>query len=126
MPTCKSIGSFHTGGCEMKRSMFTAVLLALTSFGIALAQDRSQPAAKPDNAVRPAANKTLTVSGRVSSNGRSLVTDLDTEWAVSNAEAFRGREGRLVMVKCYVDPDHNQLRVLSVKAVQPEPRFDPR
>lgn len=82
---------------------------------------------KPDNATaRPAASKALIVYGRVSSNGRSLVTDLDTEWAVSNIEAFRGREGSLVTVKCYVDPDHNQLRILSVKTAQPYVRFDPR
>jgi membrane protein implicated in regulation of membrane protease activity len=112
---------------EVKRTMFAAVLLALIAYGAAVAQNQSQTSAKPDNAtVRPAANKTLTVFGRVSSNGRSLVTDLDTEWAVNNAEAFKGREGSLVKVKCYVDPDHAQLHVLSVKSAQPEPRFDPR
>jgi hypothetical protein len=112
----------------MKSSMFTAVSLALITSGIALAQDRPQPAStKPDTPIaRPAATKSLNVSGRVSSDGQSLVTDLDTEWTVSNAEVLKGREGSLVTVKCYVDSDRNQIRVLSVRSAQPEVKFASR
>jgi len=28
---------------------------------------------------------------------------------------LKGREGRLVTIKCYVDPDKNRIHVLSVK-----------
>jgi hypothetical protein len=55
-----------------------------------------------------------------------LVTDLDTEWTVSNADVLKGREGSLVTIKCYVDPDRNQIRVLSVRAAQPEPKIAAR
>lgn len=104
----------------MKRSILVAFLGLLAS-GLALAQDRPAPGDKPDQpAAQPAAAKSLIVSGRVSSDGRSLVTDLDTEWTISNAEVLRGREGSLVTVKCYIDSARDQIRVLSVKAAQPE------
>jgi hypothetical protein len=103
-----STGSFE--GDEMKRATLATLTFALATCGIVSAQDRSQtpstaPAAKP-----------LTVSGKLSADGRSLLTDIDTEWSIANAEVLRGREGSIVTIKCYVDPDRNQLRVLSVKS----------
>ncbi len=62
-----------------------------------------------------AVQKALTVSGRVSDDGKVLLTDIDTEWAVSNVAALRGHEGRMVVVRCYVDSETNRIRVLSVK-----------
>jgi hypothetical protein len=112
----------------MKSSISTAVSLALITSGISLAQERPQPSGTKQDTiiVRPAATKSLTVFGRVGRDGQSLITDLDSEWTVSNADVLRGREGRLVTVKCYVDSDRNQIRVLSVRTVQPEVKFDPR
>jgi hypothetical protein len=103
----------------MKRSIFAAAFLGLLTSGLALAQDQPTPTSQPDQPVaRPAAARSLSVFGKVSNDGRSLFTDLDTEWAVSNAELLKGREGSLVTVKCYVDSDRNQIHVLSVRAAQ--------
>ncbi len=112
----------------MKSSILTAVSLALITSGISLAQERLQPASTREDATiaRPAATKPLTVFGRVSRDGQTLITDIDSEWTVSNAAILRGREGRLVTVKCYVDSDRNQIRVLSVRTFQSEVKFDPR
>ena len=108
----------------MKSSIFAAILLALMTPGFALAQDQPQstsltPAA---SVARPVA-KSLTVLGKVSGDGRSLVTDIDTEWTISNPEILKGHEATLVRVKCYVDSERNQLRVLSVKTAQPEFKY---
>jgi len=112
----------------MKSSILTAVSLALITSGISLAQERTQPASTNQDTtiVRPAVAKSLTVFGRVSRDGQSLITDIDSEWTVSNADVLKGREGRPVTVKCYVDSDRNQIRVLSVRTFQPEVKFDPR
>jgi hypothetical protein len=111
----------------MKKSLFVALSLALITSAALAQQDRSESGTKSDAAVaRPVTAKSLVVFGRVSRDGRSLLTDLDSEWTVSNAEALRGREGSLVTVKCYVDPDHSQIHVLSVRNVQSGFRFDPR
>jgi hypothetical protein len=89
-----------------------------------MAQDRVKPADTSNSWAAGA--KPLTVSGKVSSDGKTFLTDIDTEWSVSNADALKGYEGRLTTVKCYVDPERNRIHVLSVKTVQPQPRFDPR
>lgn len=96
----------------MKRSLIVTLTLALSSF-MAWAQDRPQNPSDPP-AVRPAA-KPLTVFGKLSADGRTLLTDIDTEWSIVNAEVLKGREGSVISIKCYVDPDRNQLRVLSVR-----------
>lgn len=104
-----------------------AVSFALITAGIASGQDQPQSAnAKPDTTIDRPATRSLTVSGRVSSDGRRLVTDLDSEWTISNAETLKGREGNLVTVKCYVDSNRNQIHVLSVRAAQPEVKFASR
>jgi hypothetical protein len=109
---------------EMKGSIFAAVLLALMTSGLALAQDQPQSASlTPASSVARPAAKSLTVFGKVSGDGRSLVTDIDTEWTISNPEILKGHEATLVTVKCYVNPERNQLRVLSVKTAQPEFKF---
>jgi len=111
----------------MKSSTFAAALFALITSGVALAQSQPQTASTTPgaSAARPAA-KSLTVFGKVSGDGRSLVTDIDTEWAVSNIEVLKGREGSLVTVKCFVDPERNEIRVLSVRAAQPEFKYASR
>lgn len=59
--------------------------------------------------------KVLTVLGRVNGDGRTLLTDLDSEWKISNPSMLKGFEDRLVRVRCYVDTEKNQLQVLSIK-----------
>ena len=112
---------------EMKSSIFAIILLALMTSSIALAQGEPQSAGlTPATSVARPVAKSLTVFGKVSGDGRSLVTDIDTEWTISNPEILKGREATLVTVKCYVDPERNQLHVLSVKTAQPEFKFASR
>ncbi len=110
----------------MKRSIFAAAFLGLLTSGLALAQDQPTPTSQPDPPVARPAARSLSVFGKVSNDGRSLLTDLDTEWVVSNAELLKGREGSLVTVKCYVDSDRNQIHVLSVRAAQSDVKYASR
>jgi hypothetical protein len=113
--------------CEIKKSLCAAAFLGLLTSGLALAQDAPAATNKPDQPrTASTSTKALSVLGRVSNDGRTLVTDLDTDWAITNGEALKGREGSLVTVKCYVDSEHNQIRVLSVKSAQPELKYASR
>jgi len=97
----------------MKNAALALLAAILLLPGLVLAQEKtteSKPVASPRMSA-----KTLMVSGKVSDDGKTLVTDLDSEWTVSNAEILKGLEGRLVRVKCYVDSARNQLQILSVK-----------
>jgi hypothetical protein len=81
--------------------------------GTVLAQDKAAPSTQdvtPVSTVKP-----LMVSGRVSKDGRTLWTDIDSECTVNNSDILKGLEGRLVKAKCYVDTKKNQIQILSVK-----------
>jgi len=96
----------------------------LLTSGLARSQDRPLPS---DQAVANSTpTKSLTVSGKISSDGRSFVTDLDTEWAVSNPEILKGREGSTVTVRCRIDSDHSRIHVLSVKPAPSEAKYASR
>jgi hypothetical protein len=93
-----------------KMMLAASLTLCLCSVLAFAQQSSSQPVAVSAGSVRP-----LIVSGKVSADGKSLLTDIDSEWIVSNAETLKGHEGRLVTVKCYVDTEKNRLQVLTVR-----------
>ena len=86
-------------------------------------QDKNATAKTDD--LRPAA-KVLLVLGRVSDDGKALVTDLDSEWKVANTELLKGLEGRLVRVRCYVDTAKSQIQVVSIKRDSGESNYAAR
>ncbi|MGA2858648.1 MAG: hypothetical protein ABSE40_17400 [Candidatus Sulfotelmatobacter sp.] len=97
----------------MKTSIVGAFAVVLLISGAAFAQEKAS-AAQTNNATAASA-KPLTVAGQVSNDRKTLVTDIDSEWSVSNPEALLGHEGRRVTVKCYVDTERNRIQILSVK-----------
>ena len=51
-----------------------------------------------------AATRAVTLSGKISADGRTFVTDKDTKtWTVSNPEALKGHEGHEVTLKAHVE-----------------------
>lgn len=87
-----------------------ATVLSISSWCVA--QGKSE-IAKADSAHSSA--KILIVFGKVSTDARTLLTDLDSEWKVENASVLKGYEDRLVRVRCYIDAEKSQLHILSVK-----------
>ncbi len=80
----------------------------------ATAQDNGQPR----NGAKATAVKAVNISGTVSLDGKTLVTDADNMWTISNADALKGHEGQHLTVKCQTDPDKRAIHVLFIK---PEP-----
>jgi hypothetical protein len=101
----------------MTRPMAIPLAVVVLTSSLALAQERSKPnGTNQDHGQTWAAStKALTVSGKVSDDGRRFISDIDTEWTINNPDVLKGREGRLVTIKCYIDPDKNRIHVLSVK-----------
>lgn len=100
--------------------MKTSILLVFTVASLisgVLAQD--QGGTNSTEQVRHAgtamSGKPLTVSGTVSPDARTLLTDIDSEWAINNPEMLKGREGLHVTVKCYVDSENGRIQILRVK-----------
>ena len=96
----------------MKRIVLAEIAMVMLVCGALTAQDIA-PAKKVSDESYSA--KALVVFGKVSDDGKKLLTDLDSEWAVANAELLKGNEGRLVRVKCYIDTAANKIQVLWVK-----------
>jgi hypothetical protein len=90
----------------MKSVILSLLALPVLVSASAIAQDNVAPVAS----VKP-----LVVSGRVSNDGKMLLTDLDSAWNITNREALKGLEGLLVRVKCFVNTEKNSLQILSVK-----------
>lgn len=61
--------------------------------------------------------KPITISARVSEDGKSLIAKNGESWSVSNPAAMAGHESQQVKVKCQkISADH-LIQVLSVKTV---------
>ena len=96
----------------MKTSTFGlfATIVLISSWCVA--QEKSD-IAKADSAHSSA--KIVIVFGKVSTDARTVLTALDSEWKVENASVLKGYEDRLVRVRCYIDAEKSQLHILSVK-----------
>lgn len=111
--------SLRCGVGAMKKMLLGIIAVALIASGASLAQGVSKPAdASISGRPGTSAARSLTVSGRVANDGKTFLTDIDTEWEVSNADALKGYEGQLATVKCYIDSERNRIHVLSVKAAE--------
>jgi hypothetical protein len=100
----------------MKTSILVVLVIASLIPG-ALAQDQAGTNSNEQgtHAGTAMSSKPLVVSGKVSPDGKSLLTDIDSEWAVSNPAVLKGHEGRRVTVKCYVDTEKSRIQILRVK-----------
>jgi hypothetical protein len=96
----------------MKLSIRVVAALGVLAASLAWAQ---QPTTGGTQGYPSASSKPLTVSGKVSNDGKTLMTDIDSVWGISNADALRDYEGRRVTVRCYVDTDRGQIHILSVR-----------
>ena len=106
------------------KTLMLVVLAIVSLTSSALAQDQAASSNEQSlHAASAMSSKPLIVSGKVSPDGRTLVTDIDSEWAVSNPEALKGREGLRVSVKCYVDTEKNRVQILRVKKEDSELKY---
>ncbi len=63
-----------------------------------------------------AAAKATSVTGKISDDGKTFVSDKDGKtWTISNPDAVKGHEGHHVTLKAKVSADTNEVSVLSLK-----------
>jgi hypothetical protein len=107
------------------KKIFIALAIALLLSGYAMAQNAAKPDdIKQDNAkAQGAPKRATTIAGHVSQDGKTLVSDEDVVWAVSNPNALAGHEGQQVTVKCQVYPNQNEIHVFFVKTGQRETKY---
>ncbi len=97
----------------MKKAMMILFgLTLLTTLSLA-AQDSTM---KPDDSMKSDSAKASHVTGKISDDGKSFVSDKDGKtWTISNPDAVKGHEGHHVTLKANVSSDKNSVEVVSLK-----------
>jgi hypothetical protein len=96
----------------MKNLMTFSLALTLLLPSVAMAQYGTQP----DSGKSDAAMKSVSVTGKISDDGKTFVSDKDGKsWTINNADAVKGHEGHHVTIKANVDADKSEVHVQSLK-----------
>lgn len=61
--------------------------------------------------------KAITISGRISADGKSLIATNGESWSVANPDALTGHENQQVKVKCQISSANHDIRVRSLRTV---------
>jgi hypothetical protein len=105
----------------MKKGMLIFLVVAFLLPDTALAQHSSKAAeARPAGSKPSNSTKAVSISGQVSMDGRTLVSEENDIWSVSDPDVLVGREGQQVSVKCQVQPGKNEMQIFSVNLVLKE------
>ena len=101
----------------MKKPLFVFLALLVLLPATSLAQHSSKAAESKhsDSTAGKSSAKAVTITGLISADGKSLVSEADDIWAVSNPGVMQGLEGQRVLVKCQVNPSKNEIHVFWVK-----------
>src|SRR5271169_870922 len=108
---------FRHVGCTMKK--WSLVLLAVVLLmPITVAAQHSSKAAEAvpaGSSSSKVAPKAVTISGQISLDGKTLVSEANEIWMVINANVLAGHEGQQVSVKCQIHPGKNEIHMFSVR-----------
>ena len=99
-------------GDDMKKLMSVIFALSLlTSLGLA-----AQDTMKQDNMKAGASAKAASITGKISDDGKTFVSDKDGKsWTINNPDAVKGHEGHHVTLKAHVAADSSTVDVVSLK-----------
>ena len=100
----------------MKKLMLISFALALVMSLLALAQEATKPGEMTQETTKAekASAKAVSLSGKVSANGKRFVDKDNKSWTVTNPEALKGHEGHEVTLKAHEDAAKNEIHVVSV------------
>jgi hypothetical protein len=97
----------------MKKLMVISFALALLMSAVAMAQYGAQ---QPDNSKSGASMKSVSITGKISDDGKMFVNDQDGKsWTIANPDTVKGHEGHHVTLKAQVDTNKNEVHVVSLK-----------
>ncbi|HYL11829.1 MAG TPA: hypothetical protein VEV41_02275 [Terriglobales bacterium] len=101
----------------MKKLILISLTLALVTSRLALAQATAKPGEMKQDAMKAgkASAKAVSLSGKISADGKTFVDKDNKSWTVTNPEALKGHEGHEVTLKVHVDAAKNEIHVVSVK-----------
>ena len=109
----------------MKKLAFTLLAVVLFLPATLLAQHSSEAAESSPTGSKSqkVSQKAVTLSGQASADGKTLVTDDDDIWMVTNPEVLAGHQGQYISVRCQADADKKELHLFSVKVAAREAKY---
>lgn len=93
-----------------------AVVLLIPAGALGQHSSKAAEATPAGSNFSKAVPKAVTLTGQISLDGKTLVSEENDIWTVSNANVLAGHEGQRVSVKCQVASGKNEIHVFSVKA----------
>jgi len=100
----------------MKKLIAVCFALGILISGIAYAQDTMKSDTSSDSTKSAPAKKTVDVTGKISEDGKSFVSDKDSKsWTIVNPAAVKGHEGHHVTLTAHVNADKSEVHVMSLK-----------
>lgn len=102
----------------MTKRIAVAIAALLIMSAMAVAQQATSAQTSKDSAPTSLATskKLVSLSGRVSDDGKTLVTAVDgVAWMVANPEELADNFGARVVVRGHVDAANHQIEVVSVR-----------
>jgi hypothetical protein len=97
---------------KMKKLIAICFAAAILTCGMAAAQDTM----KNDSMKADASKGTTKVTGKISDDGKTFVSDSDSKsWSIKNPEAVKGHEGHHVTLTAHVYADKGEVHVMSLK-----------
>jgi hypothetical protein len=98
---------------KLKKLILIPFAVVLLMSAVAVAQYGTQ---QPDNSKSSMSTKAVSITGKISDDGKTFVSDKDSKsWTISNPDAVKGHEGHHVTLQAQVDPDQNEVHVVSLK-----------
>src|ERR1017187_4198798 len=99
----------------MKKLMIISFVMALLMSAAAVAQYAAQ---QPDNSKSSMSMKAVSITGKISDDGKTFVNDKDSKsWTIQNPDAIKGHEGHHVTLSAHVYADKGEVHVMSLKMV---------
>ena len=99
----------------MKKLLLMAFACALaTSLAVAQGTYPSEQT-KPDTPKAEKATKAVSLSGKISDDGKTFTDKDGKSWTVANPDAVKGHEGHEVTLKAHLNADKNEVHIVSVK-----------
>ena len=96
----------------MKKLITVFFALSLLMCVVTVAQDTM----KQDNMKADASAKAVKVTGKISDDGKTFVSDKDSKsWTIQNPDAIKGHEGHHVTLSAHVYADKGEVHVMSLK-----------
>jgi len=99
----------------MKNRTILLLALAYLLLPLAASAQHSSKAAETKQVESKLARKATLLTGQISLDGKSLVTEKNEIWTVANPDVLTGHQGQRVLVKCQLFASKNEVLVFSLQ-----------